>query len=254
MHKKGESGELFVANDGKYVLRAKAKQFPRKTVLSLLLRAWHRQGASITYFWDKEQAELIARVKDIYGDLPMSTSISEALQVYTAVHSTSKIPGSLAEVGVYKAGTARIIATARQEVKPLHLFDTFGDGLPEPNQHDDSNWKAGSFKITEVEFEVIKKFFTNIPNVYFHKGLFPSDTGVDVENERFSFINLDVDIYESTKDCLEFFYPRLNKGGIILSHDYRGSLGVKDAFDEFFANKPEPIIALSTSQCLVVKI
>src|SRR3989344_1442145 len=252
--KKVKMDESFIASDGKYILRAKAKQFPRKTALHLLLRAWRRQRASIAYFWDKEQAALVAHIKDIYGELPMSTSLSEALQVYTAVRATAKIPGALAEVGVYKGGTARIIASAAGGVKRLHLFDTFGDGLPQPGGYDDSNWKKGSFKIMESEFEAVKRALANVRDVHFHQGLFPVDTGAAVEGEHLSFVNLDVDIYQSTKDCLEFFYPRLNKGGIILSHDYHGSLGVKKAFDEFFANKAEPVVTLSTSQCLVVKV
>ncbi len=49
----------------------------------------------------------------------------------------------------------------------------------------------------------------------------------------------------------------MQKGGVIMSHDYVASdgsiTGVKKAFDEFFKNKPEPIIELSGSQCIIVK-
>ena len=66
---------------------------------------------------------------------------------------------------------------------------------------------------------------------------------------------MDGDIYESTLEGLRFFYPRMNKGGIILSHDYcsLGFPGVKRAFDEFMSDKPEPVIELWDSQALVVK-
>ena len=46
----------------------------------------------------------------------------------------------------------------------------------------------------------------------------------------------------------------MSKGGIILSHDYVTSLGVKKAFDEFFKDKIEPVIIMNGNQCLIVKI
>lgn len=63
-------------------------------------------------------------------------------------------------------------------------------------------------------------------------------------------------MYKSTLDSLAFFYGRMTKGGIILSHDYssKSCPGVKKAFDEFFRKKKEPIFELSaTSQCFVMK-
>ena len=69
----------------------------------------------------------------------------------------------------------------------------------------------------------------------------------------FSFVHMDVDLYESTKSCLDFFYPRMSRGGVIISHDYLGSIGVKTAFDEYFKDKPEPVLEVTDSQCLIVK-
>ncbi|MCP4540392.1 MAG: hypothetical protein GY832_24910 [Chloroflexi bacterium] len=62
----------------------------------------------------------------------------------------------------------------------------------------------------------------------YHPGLFPK-TGAFVSEKEFSFVYLDVDVYQSTKESLEFFYPRMTKGGIILSHDYQYP-GVRQAF------------------------
>ncbi len=47
----------------------------------------------------------------------------------------------------------------------------------------------------------------------------------------------------------------MNKGGVILSHDYPKAVGVKKAFDDFFANKMEIVIEVaSKQQCMVVKV
>jgi hypothetical protein len=75
-----------------------------------------------------------------------------------------------------------------------------------------------------------------------------------MSNCRYSFVNLDVDLYESTFDSLDFFYPRLERGAILISHDYSTSAAVKKAFDDFFKLKPEPVIRLCGSQCLIVKL
>jgi len=53
---------------------------------------------------------------------------------------------------------------------------------------------------------------------------------------------------------LEYFYPRMIPGGVILSHDYSLLAGVEKAFTEFFADKPEEVIDLPTTQCLVFKL
>ena len=75
-----------------------------------------------------------------------------------------------------------------------------------------------------------------------------------MQDRTFSLVNLDVDTYESTKQCLLFFYNRMSTGGIIISHDYLTAPGVQKAFDEFFSDKPEPVIETAGSQCLVVKV
>ncbi len=67
-------------------------------------------------------------------------------------------------------------------------------------------------------------------------------------------MHLDVDLYESTLNCLKLFYPKMSEGGVIITHDYTLSEGVKKAFDEFIFDKQEPIITLFGSQSMIVKI
>ena len=52
----------------------------------------------------------------------------------------------------------------------------------------------------------------------FMRGVFPETaSGLD---EEFCFVSLDADLYEPTFEGLEYFYPRVSKGGVILLHDY----------------------------------
>jgi hypothetical protein len=114
--------------------------------------------------------------------------------------------------------------------------------------------EAGDFGDTSLE--AVQRYLSSFSRIFFHKGFFPESARELVQKSLvFSLVHLDADIYESTRAGLDFFYPRTVKGGIILSHDYRSlhCPGVKRAFDEFFADKPESVIELWKTQCLVVK-
>ena len=92
--------------------------------------------------------------------------------------------------------------------------------------------------------------------MFIYKGWFPATAG-PVEDRRFSLVHLDVDLYQSTLDALDFFYGRLVRGAVLISHDYNSIScpGVSKAFKEFLADKDEaPIEMGGTSQCIFVKL
>ena len=145
-----------------------------------------------------------------------------------------QLNGACVEVGVYKGGVAELIALNKGE-RDLYLFDTF-EGIPFSNEKD-NYYKQGYLDETSLE-EVVERL-KKYPKVHIHKGIFPDDTGHFIDNLKFSFVHLDVDVYRSYKDCLSFFYPRMLKGGVIICDDYGFSheLGAKTACDEFFEHK-----------------
>ena len=180
----------------------------------------------------------------------MLLSFSEAYSICIAVMATSKVNGNIAEVGVFRGGSARLISELKGERK-LFLFDTF-EGLPELNTFDTSNeFFKGQFK--ETSLDSVKRLLAPYSGVSLIKGYFP-ETSEPIKSEIFSFVHLDVDLHKSTKDSLDFFYPRISKGGIIISHDYINADGVRKAFDDFFRDKPEIILTFSETQCIVVKV
>jgi O-methyltransferase len=89
--------------------------------------------------------------------------------------------------------------------------------------------------------------------VAFYKGFFPQTAGRP-RDAVFSFVHLDVDLYQSTLEGLKFFYPRPSRGGILLSHDYKSSAGVDKAFQDFSQTNRSRVVGLSGYQCLVVKL
>lgn len=184
-------------------------------------------------------------------------------ELYTLFHSAralEKIPGAFAEVGVYKGGSAFLLA-AESRGKRLYLFDTF-EGLPEkaiaaPSPVKGSEPTAGWLNDTDAETVRRHVLGAGIAEdqLVVKKGFFP-ETAADLTSEIFSLVHLDTDLYRTTLDALEFFYPRLSKGGRVVTHDYNasGCPGVKKAFQEYFGpDNLDAIIEVSESQAIAVK-
>jgi len=67
--------------------------------------------------------------------------------IYQYVQQVTNLPGDVAEVGVYKGGTARLLAkTFERTGKTVHLFDTFS-GMPPSDANKDLH-KEGDFSDT----------------------------------------------------------------------------------------------------------
>jgi hypothetical protein len=202
------------------------------------------------YLWHERE-----RFNQIYEKMQEQTVVDKerCYVLYQFLQYAMAIEGEIAEVGVYRGGTARLIAETVASLKrPIHLFDTFS-GLPVSDKEIDAAWKGGEFGDTSIES--VKKYLQNNPNINIHAGLFPQ-TAVSVGNKIFSFIHVDVDIYQSALDCSIFFYDRMARGAIMIFDDYGfiGCEGLKKAVDEFFISKPEKPIYLPTGQGLIIKI
>lgn len=180
---------------------------------------------------------------------------SEAYHLYTIAKSIAeKYPyHNFAEVGVFSGRSARLICRTLTPNNDLYLFDTF-EGLPKPTKEDQDQEGEGKMKGTLEEVqEQIKEFKRQ---VIITKGYFPNSVRniKSIKGREFAFVHIDVDLYKSVKETLEFFYPRMIKGGVIITHDYIGLPGGKKAFDEFFKDKPEIVIELTGNQAVVIKV
>lgn len=171
--------------------------------------------------------------------------------LYRLARHVRRLPGDVAEVGVYKGGTARMLAKVFASTrKTVHLFDTF-TGLPPTDPTRDLH-QAGDFN--DVSAEEVGAYLRDCPDVRLYQGFFPATAG-PIEDRTFCFVHADVDIYPSVLDCCRFFYPRLVTGGVIIFDDYgrESCPGAKAAVDEFFADTPEQPVYVPTAQAFVVK-
>lgn len=180
-----------------------------------------------------------------------SLTMNELYTLYSSMKAIKHLEGSVAEVGVFRGQSARIICEVKGN-KPMYLFDTY-EGMPNHLINEKDSWKPTTFH-QRTSLEQVQEYLKSYSNLIFIKGEFPKVKEIEeLKNEQFCFVNLDVDIYVSTLESLKFFYPRLVPNGRLVSHNYNDLLGVKTAFNEYFKDNPEKIIEIARTQCMVIK-
>lgn len=152
------------------------------------------------------------------------------------------IPGALAELGVWRGETSEFIQTVAPEI-PFYLFDTFAGFPGDPDK-----------RFRDTSLDAVRERLNHSKTAIFRVGAFPG-TAQGLENERFSFVMFDADKFQVAVDALEFFYPRLNRGGYFFLHDFNSTesdLAVRRATLAFLLDKPELPIELSDAAGSVV--
>lgn len=193
--------------------------------------------------------------------------LGKLLTHYELLKKTKDLPGVIAEFGVFKGASFARLAMLRDLLgmrysKKILGFDVFGK-FPETDYMDDINARdrfisvAGDESISYDEMLGILKHKDLLYDVSLIKGdilkTLPEYLKKNPET-KFSFINMDTDIYEPAKCILQCCWDRLIKGGILLLDDYTFFAGENKAVDDFFADKNiETRILLSKSPCYVVK-
>jgi O-methyltransferase len=160
----------------------------------------------------------------------------------------SLVQGSVAECGVYRGSTLVPLALHLQGTgKRVFGFDSFqgftDEDLEELSSEDKSGADfRGNFRDTSYELVRNKLRLFGLEDVQLYRGYF-QDSLPKCSSERFSFAHLDCDLYGSYRDCLTFFYPRMNPGGIVLFDEYNDPPwpGCNAAVDEFLAGKSEQL-------------
>lgn len=169
--------------------------------------------------------------------------------LYRTVRLCARLGGVMAEIGVFRGGTARLLSRAAPE-KTLHLFDTFG-GMPPSDPRRDLHQEKD---FADTSLDEVRSYLADCDNAVFHRGVFP-ETGVSVASELFCFVHVDADIYQSVWDACAFFYPRLVSGGAMVLDDYGFVTcpGAREAVDRFFGEHGVSPIYLPTGQALIWK-
>jgi O-methyltransferase len=164
------------------------------------------------------------------------------------------VEGAMAELGVYKGETAKLLHHMAP-YRDLFLFDSF-DGLPRQVIKEDCD---GVVRTRSVDFSdttpaEVAKYIDGNSKVKIISGIFPHTVN-EVPDVKYAFVHIDADLYQSTLDALNYFYPRLSPGGCIVVHDYNHDWeGVVKAVDEFGATIAESFVPIADMYGSVVLV
>ena len=198
--------------------------------------------------------------------------VNRRLRFYNLAHllqQTGGLRGIVAECGCWRGLSSFILCRYLSRFqegfrgKDYHIIDSF-QGLSSPESHDLINDKEVTGAITPrpaqlrgafaADLEHVRRTLRQYPLVTYHKGWIPAVLG-DLPEAVYRFVHLDVDFYGPTRGAIEYFYPRLTDGGILVCDDY-GSLswpGAKKAVDDYCRISDLLPLVLSTGQAILWK-
>ncbi len=209
----------------------------------------------IKQFLRKTLNSVSPRVASVHKESPIELTAQNAtrfLYFYEHMRTIQGITGDIVECGVGWGRSMLAISIAMQalnEKRMIYGFDSF-EGFPEPTIEDlPGKAKRGHYKTRQDS--VFKHFLNSglsadfiAMNIRLVPGFFV-DSLRQYHGEKVAMLHLDVDIYSSYKETLEFFYPKVVAGGIIAFDEYQSAEkypGARKAIDEFFEGRPERII------------
>lgn len=175
----------------------------------------------------------------VYDQCRMHTlvDIYRCYEIWSTVAEAAKLQqGDLMEVGVWRGGTGAVIAAQSARLIPsaqVFLCDTFTGVVKTGAQ--DTIYEDGMHADTSAEIvqELLGQLGLN--NAVVLQGIFPEQTADRIQDRRFRFCHVDVDVYQSAKDVCEWLWPRLVPGGLVVFDDYgmRGTEGVQRFVNEW---------------------
>lgn len=220
------------------------------SLAGVLLPEYRFKWPQMDWWSDASFNQYLARFDETQG-----MNCDRRWMLHQLLQLASAIPGDTAECGVFSGSSSYIICQANQQAiasgKQHHLFDSF-EGLSAPSDQDGDHWQAGdlSYGLDQVK-QNLAEF---AEQTQYYPGWIPTRFP-DVASLEFSFVHIDVDLYEPTRDSVAFFYERMQPGGVILVDDYgfTSCPGATQAVDEVLADRPERMLRLSGGGGFMIK-
>jgi O-methyltransferase len=144
--------------------------------------------------------------------------IYRCFELWELAKQAINVPGDFLEVGVWRGGTASLIAKACQNSgKKVYLADTFL-GVVKASSAD--GWYKGG-EHADTTPRIVEELLGSVGlnNFKLLTGIFPDDTAHLIHG-NLAFIHIDVDVYKSAKDIFDWAFPKLSPGGIVVVDDY----------------------------------
>lgn len=173
-----------------------------------------------------------------------------------------RIPGDIVECGVWRGGSmqavARVLRSERDTDRDLYLFDTFA-GMTTPTAadtrisddataadllatHDRQDGVLAMATLSDVRGGLAPIGYP-ADRLHFVEGKV-EDTVPGAAPEHIAVLRLDTDWYESTKHELEYLFPRISSGGVLIIDDYGWWDGCRKAVDEYLHDTAQRLLLL----------
>lgn len=181
----------------------------------------------------------------------------------------SSLPGNKVECGVFKGFSALMCCHIDKKLDSsfdgsgLFLCDSFA-GLSQPTREDLVSVHNGS--VTQefwshnqghfaADLTQVASHFSDFPRVTFLKGWIPPVLD-ELPETTWAFVHIDVDLYEPTMACLEYFFPRLTRGAVIVNDDFGSPSfpGGGKSWKDFFERKNLSYAVLDTGQSVYIHV
>lgn len=165
------------------------------------------------------------------------------------------LPGDFVECGVNKAFFSRSIMTyvdfQDRRDKIFYLFDTYAGIVEEQVGEQETAAYKNEYEDT---YKFVANTFKDHSNVRVVRGVVPEILST-MPIDRVAYLSVDMNVAVPEKAALEYFWPRLVPGGIIVLDDYAfpGRSEQQKVADEFAQNKGVKVLTLPTGQGIIIK-
>ncbi len=140
--------------------------------------------------------------------------------------------------------------------QPIYSCDTFR-GVVKAGIND-TCYKGGEHADTSCEVVKALNSRLNLTNVRILEGIFPDETAhlIPAEDQTFGLCHIDVDVYRSALEIVDWIWGRLLTGGVIVFDDYGFGVceGIRRLVVEQRALRDRRIIHNLNGHALVIKL
>ena len=170
--------------------------------------------------WDVD-ADFLA----VYDAIKSHTMV-DVYRLWTLWFLTRQLPaGDILEIGSWRGGSGAVIAKAtglpfsgNSSPRRVFMADTFA-GVVKAGERD-TYYKGGEHANTSAETVRELLDLVGASGVDILQGIFPDDTGQAIADRSFALCHIDVDVYQSARDCFEWVWPRMVTGGTVVFDDF----------------------------------
>lgn len=188
----------------------------------------------------------ISKYSSVYQKFKEFTMLSqkEYIECLSLIAQFKNVEGCIIECGVWRGGMMGGIADILGKDRNYYLFDSF-EGLPKAKEIDGQSaieWQKdttspGYYDNCKAEMNWAEKAMkkSGAGNYTFIKGWFSETIPTYQLKEPIAVLRLDGDWYDSTMTCLEGFFNKVAKGGLIIIDDYYVWEGCSKALHDYLS-------------------